>query len=363
MVGIKQVQDSSVQLRTVDHFEVKAWGLEPFKWSLSEDDEEANSVHASQKRTKEGDKKREEIEEVEVIKNRNLFNWLSKNSVQSMFLAVSAYKDRHILIGDIHGQKKELQDLLLKLKFNKERDNLIVLGDFISKGPDSYGVVDKLIDAGAKCVMGNHEYYVLQYYAQYHGLDHPHFLNNKKNHKSLPAAGIERDPEFRLARKLKPRQAEFINSCSVIYKLGKVPVHSKKTDSSYTTGDGVAVHAGLRWDLTDDLEEQNPLECLQMRSYVGPHYNKTTDDPSDKNAVSWSRIWNQKHKDETLKDKYVVYYGHDARRGLKLKKWSKGLDSGCVKGDYLAAMVTWKEKTKKGPIYREQVVRVRCNEN
>ena len=35
----------------------------------------------------------------------------------------------------------------------------------------------------------------------------------------------------------------------------------------------------------------------------------------------------------------VVVYGHDSPRGLNLKRWSKGLDSGCVNGDQLSAMV------------------------
>lgn len=35
----------------------------------------------------------------------------------------------------------------------------------------------------------------------------------------------------------------------------------------------------------------------------------------------------------------VVVYGHDARTGLQLRRWSKGLDSGCVGGGRLTALV------------------------
>ncbi|GAB7348729.1 hypothetical protein MBLNU459_g7466t1 [Dothideomycetes sp. NU459] len=35
----------------------------------------------------------------------------------------------------------------------------------------------------------------------------------------------------------------------------------------------------------------------------------------------------------------VVVYGHDSPRGLNLRRWSKGLDSGCVNGNRLSAMV------------------------
>ena len=35
----------------------------------------------------------------------------------------------------------------------------------------------------------------------------------------------------------------------------------------------------------------------------------------------------------------VVVYGHDSPRGLNLHRWTKGLDSGCVNGKQLTAMV------------------------
>jgi len=38
--------------------------------------------------------------------------------------------------------------------------------------------------------------------------------------------------------------------------------------------------------------------------------------------------------------KMTVVYGHDSKRGLQVKnKWSKGLDSGCVSGGKLTALV------------------------
>lgn len=354
IVGIEQVKESTIELRTVSSSEVMAWGLVSGEGNVDEYSEETETENSD---------KSENVQELDYYRYiQNKLSLKSRFSVQSVFLAASTkYKDRHILIGDIHGQRKELQALLRKLKYNKDRDHLVVLGDFISKGPDSIGVIDDLIEAGAKCILGNHEYYVLLYYAEYHGFEEPHFINGrgKKSDVDVVMTAIDDDPEFRLARKLQPKHAEYINNCPVIYKLGNVPVHSKKTNGGYKTGDGVAVHAGLRWDLTD-LNQQDPLECLQMRSYIGPYYNETTDDPSDTNAVSWSKIWNLKHKEKEVKDNYVVYYGHDARRGVKLKQWSKGLDHGCVKGDHLAAMVIWKEKTEKGTLYRDQVVKVPC---
>lgn len=51
----------------------------------------------------------------------------------------------------------------------------------------------------------------------------------------------------------------------------------------------------------------------------------------------------EKKVDELLELKVeeasVVVYGHDSPRGLNLRDWTKGLDTGCVRGGHLTAMV------------------------
>jgi len=63
-----------------------------------------------------------------------------------------------IAIGDIHGNLKALKELVEKLPEDKQ---LVFLGDYIDRGPDSAGVVDFLIDLSKKrdCIFlsGNHE--------------------------------------------------------------------------------------------------------------------------------------------------------------------------------------------------------------
>lgn len=278
-----------------------------------------------------------------------------------LLIEVSAIKkERIILLGDVHGSYTQLRKLLRKIKFNKHSDHLFVLGDFISKGPDLRKVLDYLIDIRAGCILGNHEYYALENYAHFHNLDQPFFITGNRTENTvedLPDMDL-RDPEFALARKLEPQHIEYINQCPLMVRLGEVPLHSKKTNGGKKHAQGLAVHAGVRWDL--DLEWQEPLDCLEMRSYIGPHYNETTEDPHDDNAVSWSKIYNQKQKAGEAVEEFVVYYGHDARRGVNFKKYTKGLDSGCVRGDALTGLVMWKEKTEKSTLYKEKLVSVKC---
>lgn len=54
----------------------------------------------------------------------------------------------------------------------------------------------------------------------------------------------------------------------------------------------------------------------------------------------------------------TVVYGHYAAKGLDIRKWTKGLDSNCVRGGRLSALVVKKEK---GEVVME-VVSVKCKE-
>lgn len=73
---------------------------------------------------------------------------------------------RTIAIGDIHGCNKTFNDLLIsRLKICKE-DTIILLGDYIDKGPDSRGVIDTILryqELGFHLVTlrGNHEQMLL----------------------------------------------------------------------------------------------------------------------------------------------------------------------------------------------------------
>ena len=68
-----------------------------------------------------------------------------------------------IIVGDIHGCLKEFQALLPLTGLDEQEDTLVILGDIIDRGPDSYGVLRKILRLKAKmggrlhCIMGNHE--------------------------------------------------------------------------------------------------------------------------------------------------------------------------------------------------------------
>lgn len=66
------------------------------------------------------------------------------------------------VIGDIHGRLVTFISMLDKLKLDKERDTLYLLGDYTDSGPDGIGVIQHIMnmqDQGFKvhCLMGNHD--------------------------------------------------------------------------------------------------------------------------------------------------------------------------------------------------------------
>ena len=65
---------------------------------------------------------------------------------------------RVIIVGDVHGCIDELKDLLVKTQYDRSKgDCLIFVGDLVNKGPDSLAVLDAAIAHAALTVRGNHD--------------------------------------------------------------------------------------------------------------------------------------------------------------------------------------------------------------
>jgi hypothetical protein len=91
-------------------------------------------------------------------KYNNLGNYTQLSTLQS-----DHANKRLIFIGDVHGMLYELDELLNTIKYNKEKDHLIFVGDLVAKGPHSLEVVRHIYELGASCVRGNHDDKVLKW--------------------------------------------------------------------------------------------------------------------------------------------------------------------------------------------------------
>ena len=71
------------------------------------------------------------------------------------------FMSRYIAITDIHGELRKLDSVLSKVN-TRDDDIFVFMGDYIDRGPDSRGVVDRIISKNTtnKCIylIGSHEY-------------------------------------------------------------------------------------------------------------------------------------------------------------------------------------------------------------
>jgi serine/threonine protein phosphatase 1 len=70
-------------------------------------------------------------------------------------------KRRILAVSDIHGDIHKFESLLELVEYNSEHDQLILLGDYVDRGPQSRAVLNKVMelvsDGGAIALMGNHD--------------------------------------------------------------------------------------------------------------------------------------------------------------------------------------------------------------
>lgn len=110
-------------------------------------------------------------------------------------------KKRLAIITDIHGNIDALNAVLTDIN-NKEVDEIICLGDLINIGPYSKDCVDKIIDMNIKCVLGNHELYLLR------GTDiNPAIDENDKKHFNW------------VKESLSDKEIEYIKTLPLFYEI------------------------------------------------------------------------------------------------------------------------------------------------
>lgn len=205
------------------------------------------------------------------------------------------------IIGDIHGCLEELDQLLRQIPHD---DKLVFTGDYIDRGPDSKGTIDRLLEEKHRSVflMGNHEDMLLQYYTRSPYNGSAWMMEANGGRKTLESYGMALHSKF---TDLPLEHQNFYKNLILFYQ----------------EKDFAVVHAGVNVDHSSDLNYQRRDDLLWIR---GKWF---------KNESKWG-------------GKYL-YFGHtpvsymNADSNLQ-SPWfgrnSCGLDTGCVYGGFLTAM-------------------------
>lgn len=204
---------------------------------------------------------------------------------------------RTIIVGDVHGCADELAALLDAVAFTSG-DRLVFVGDLVARGPNTLGVLDIARATGAIVVRGNHEQRLLDWLAS---REH---ASRGEAFASAPIGKMHRD----LGRALRPVDWSLLQTSKLWAEL---PEHDLRV-----------VHAGV--DPAVALERQAPDTLLRIRTVSAP------DGAGGERKVLWGARYAGPPQ---------IVFGHNAAPGLQLHPWATGLDTGCVYGGRLTAMV------------------------
>jgi predicted phosphodiesterase len=201
---------------------------------------------------------------------------------------------RTIIVGDVHGCSDELQLLLRRCGYAKG-DRVVIAGDLVAKGPDSQGVVQFARENGVLAVLGNHDAFALA-------------------HRHEGAAPSQQGRRSYIAS-LQAADWEYLQGLPLYLRLGAVKPGER---------DVLVVHAGLVPGVP--LDRQKREHVLSLRSIDG------TGEPTSRLLVHfpWAARWQGPER---------LVFGHDAVRGLQQWPLALGLDTGCVYGRLLTALI------------------------
>lgn len=150
-------------------------------------------------------------------------------------------------IGDLHGQRAVLDLLVQRVPFQPD-DEIVFIGDFIDRGPDSKGVVDRVLEFKLRhpktvCLRGNHEDMLLDFLHQ-QGQYQPNVFMMNGGWATLESYGL--DPRERPMR-LPPLHVRFFQDLRYRHEAGGFHF----------------VHAGFRPGVP--LDQQSPHDMLWIR--------------------------------------------------------------------------------------------------
>jgi len=197
---------------------------------------------------------------------------------------------RLIAVGDIHGCHQEFADMLARLAVGRN-DRLVLLGDLVNRGPDSGKVIDLALESRAISLLGNHELRLLKF--------------RRSGEKKVLKEG-----DLDTLATLRSEHWAYLEAMSLRFE-----------EPALNT---VLVHGGFLPDEPWQKQTADVVTRIQVVDSEGKPA-KRADAPD---APAWADLWTGPP---------FVVYGHTPRPEVYKRKWSLGIDTGCVQGGHLTA--------------------------
>lgn len=201
-----------------------------------------------------------------------------------------------IVIGDLHGCYDEAIELLDRCAVSSG-DRVIFTGDLIDRGPKRRECVE--LARQFESVMGNHEESLLQ-------------QRNRSDDRLLP-------DHLESRRALSADDVDFLATLPLFIRLPEF--------------NAAVIHAGALPDLP--LERQDPYHLLHAQCVKPPNRKSYWPSKAPSDFTFWTQHWQGPER---------LIFGHTVLDQPLVSEWAVGIDTGCVYGRTLTALVLpeWK---------------------
>ena len=213
-------------------------------------------------------------------------------------------------VGDIHGCLHQLEQLLDRVETDARSTDstihMVFLGDLIDRGPDSAGVVARLLDGPLpghrhSFLMGNHEEAMLRVWDG--DDDTLRGWLTYGGRETLASYGLGRSDIFKLAAQLPRAMREVVPQAHIDFLRG--------FEDHVQIGDYLFVHAGIRPGVPLDEQDHTDLRWIREEFL----YDEDTD-----HGV-------------------MVVHGHTIAAEPEVRGNRIGIDTGCYSSGTLTALV------------------------
>jgi diadenosine tetraphosphatase ApaH/serine/threonine PP2A family protein phosphatase len=220
---------------------------------------------------------------------------------------------RLIVYGDIHGCLDEFKKL--RDQINPQKNDIeVCVGDIITKGTHSIETLHYIQENGILSVLGNHEDKIIRY------------LNHQESPKKNPI--VLNDDEQQIVDNLATKDREFLYSLPLFLRFGQITV----------------VHGGLQNSMVlENLSNREYQKVLRLR-YLDQDGHFIAHGEETEDSTFWADVYDG--------NQGFIVYGHQWFDEPKISKNAIGIDTGCVYGKKLSAVMIDPKRSEQYEIFR-----------
>lgn len=243
---------------------------------------------------------------------------------------------RTLVISDIHGELDMFSRLLAHVNYNPKQDQLILLGDYVDRGPNSKELLNKVIELkkqGALVLKGNHEDMMIKALTNNDERTWRHWAHQNGGGKTLQSYG------FKEVDYLVPEGDVFIKPILKSEVLSQHIQFIQSLDHIIEWEDTIFVHAGIHPQKNISDTDHYTLMWIREKFYNEYHGEKT--------VIFGHTATKNLHNDPS---NHAVYFG---------KNRIIGIDGGAVYGGQLNCLELPSQAVyyvKSGEPYIENVI-------